>query len=585
MRGRGESDPIGTLAARAALVLALVVLVTLVGACGADSSSGGGRGDVAGAGGGAGSAGMAGTSATGGVGVGTGGMGPSVPGADADTDGDHISDYYETKTRDSDEDGTPDFQDDDSDNDGIPDADEAGDADLKSLPVDTDGDGDPDFRDLDSDDDGLPDADELARKTDPLDADSDGDKVSDLTEVAAGTDPNDKKSNPAQEGNFFFRIPYKEKPEPPKGTLVFKPEIKVADVYFLMDSSVSMGPAIDGVRTSLTGTIVPGITAAIPDLQVGAGEFDTCPEKLNSAGDVGIHHLAGTTDDAMAVATAIATVTANGGPSEPYLQSMWLFATGDTTLWPTTPPATPACGAGRIGYGCVRSGALPILVMIGDEPITQSDNCTVKVTTAMVSDALNAIGAKLVVMGPTSTAGGNVSWTEIAQATGSVDAMGNPYFFASANLSELSGGAAGPEVVNAITKLADEIALDLTTKARDLDNDGVDATDFIARIDANKKGGVADPRDSSIVCVGGLMTSDRDGDGHDETFDAVRSGTPVCFDIIAKQNTSVKSKREPQVFKAAVDVVELKSGSVLDTREVFFLVPPKPPTIGEPSIF
>ena len=346
-----------------------------------------------------------------------------------------------------------------------------------------------------------------------------------------------------------------------------------------------MGPAINGVRTNLTGTIVPGIMAAIPDLEFGAGEFDTCPEKKDTAGDVGIHHLAGTTTDAAAVAAAIATVTADGGPSEPYLQAMWLFATGDTTLWPASPPTAPACGPGRIGYGCVRDTALPILVMIGDEPITQADNCSVKVTTQMVADALNAIGAKLVAMGPMTKAAGNASWIELAQKTGSLDAMGNPLFFASKSLSELSGGAAGPEVVNAITTLANEIALDLTTKARDLDNDGVDARQFIARIDANAAGGVADPRDASIVCVGGLMTSDRDGDGHDETFDGVRSGTPVCFDIIAKQNRSVRPTRKPQVFKAAVDVVELKSGSVFDTREVFFLVPPKPPTIAEPSIF
>jgi hypothetical protein len=562
----------------------LLALVCLVPACGSDS--GGGRD---GSGSGSGTGGEAGASGgTGDTTAGTGGAGgtePSVPAGELDADGDGISDQFETRTRDTDEDGTPDFMDDDSDGDGIPDADEAGDADPKTLPRDTDEDGEPDYRDLDSDDDGLPDADELARKTDPLKADSDGDKVDDLTEIAAGTDPTDKKSNPAQEGNFFFRVPFKEEPEPPEGTLVFQPEIKVADVYFLMDASNSMGPAIDGVRTNLAGTIVPGIQAAIPDLQVGAGEFDQCPEKLDSAGDVGIHHLAGTTDDAMAVATAIATVTANGGSSEPYLQAMWLFATGDVSLWPAVGPAPPACGPDRIGYGCVRDNALPILVMIGDEPITQADNCTVKVTAQMVSDALNAIGAKLVVMGPTTTKGGSESWVEIAEATGSVDAAGNPLFFASANLTELSGGAAGPEVVNAITTLADEIALDLTTNARDLDDDGVDATDFIERIDANKKGGIADPRDKTVVCVGGLHTSDRDGDGHDETFDGVRSGTPVCFDIIAKENRSVKSAREPQVFKAAVDVIELKSGSVLDTREVFFLVPPRPPTIDEPSIF
>ena len=73
-----------------------------------------------------------------------------------DFDGDGIPDDVEIGAGDTDEDGTPDYQDTDSDNDGLSDQLEAGDD--PTEPVDTDGDGLPDYRDLDSDDDTRPDS-------------------------------------------------------------------------------------------------------------------------------------------------------------------------------------------------------------------------------------------------------------------------------------------------------------------------------------------------------------------------------------------------------------------------------------------
>ncbi len=134
---------------------------------------------------------------------------------------------------DSDNDGTPDFQDTDSDNDGIFDLAEAGgidtDADgrldgfidedgkgvddaiqASALPVfDTDGDGHLDYRDLDSDNDGIPDAVEsrgssAANPTDTdgdgagdyRESDSDGDGVSDAVEAGSNaSEPSDSNGD------------------------------------------------------------------------------------------------------------------------------------------------------------------------------------------------------------------------------------------------------------------------------------------------------------------------------------------------------------------------------------------------------
>ena len=497
----------------------------------------------------------------------------------ADRDGDSITNADE-RDLDSDGDGMTNADDEDSDGDGISDADEAGDNDLSTPPVDTDKDREPDFLDLDSDNDGLPDASEKKRGSDPREVDTDGDGTDDLTEVAAGTDLLDKKKNPTADGNFFFRVAYQKPPEPERGSLVFVPQIRAADVYFMIDSSVSMASVINAVKTNLGTTIMPGIKTAIADAQIGAGEFDNCPENL-SGNKVGIHHLAGTTADAATVVTGMAAINTKLGPSEPYPQAAWLFATGDVSPWGGVLPA-PNCGPGRIGFGCVRQEAVPILVIVGDEPYSEGAKCAFVPTVAEISKALNDIGAKLVVLGPSGT---SPEWTQIANMTGSVDAAGAPFFFSTANLQALSDATmAGPQVVSAVQKLVAEAPLSVRAVARDDDTDAFDAMEFIDRIEANTKGGVQDPRDPSVICVPGLKTADTDGDGVDETFLDVKPLTPVCFDIVAKQNDVREPGDKPEVLKAHVDVVS-GNGSVLDTRDVFFLIPPRAPTFKDPIVF
>ena len=113
---------------------------------------------------------------------------PDTPVSEVDADGDGIPDDVEG-TGDTDGDGTPDFEDQDSDGDGIPDADEAGDGDLSTDPVDSDHDGVPDYLDQDSDGNGIPDAQEGGGDhdgdgvIDSSDTDDDGDGIYDEQEI------------------------------------------------------------------------------------------------------------------------------------------------------------------------------------------------------------------------------------------------------------------------------------------------------------------------------------------------------------------------------------------------------------------
>ena len=76
--------------------------------------------------------------------------------------------------------------------------------------------------------------------------------------------------------------------------------------------------------------------------------------------------------------------------------------------------------------------------------------------------------------------------------------------------------------------------------------------------------------------------TDTDGDGHADTFTDVLPGTIVCFDIIARENTTVEPTEEPQMFRAEVHVLGT-ADTVLDRREVYFLVPPEHAGEGPPD--
>lgn len=560
----------------------------------------------------------------------------------ADSDGDGISDLQERPAGiDTDGDGIPDRDDDDSDGDGIPDATEVGDADLSTPPVDTDGDGTADYLDPDSDGDGVSDASELANGTSATATDSDMDGADDLTELAAGTNPVDAADNPIARGNFYFVVPYEEPADPQRSPLVFEPTIKNADVYFNIDRSVSMRGEIDSVKENLTSLIIPSIAAAVPDVQFGVGVFDDCPnsrptvddtgafipvsEKAysdRSGQDVGIGHLIGTTADTTALNDAIAPLTAKGNGKECLLTAAYLFATGDVDLVNSVTNDAEKnlvrpldCPANTVGYGCVRECAMPILLTIGDEPVTQENGCkpidmglpagqtrTVAEYADFVGDALQEMGAKVIVLGPTASKGStnddpndpndtgtqtngstytfNDEWYDIAIKTGSVNAAGQPYLF-----KEAEEAAVAQSIVDAVTDLVDQVPVDIAPVVRDLDMDGVDATAFIDSIQINNMPGVADPRDANRVCAGGLPTTDSDGDGTDDAYEGITPGVAVCFDVVPATNTTVEATESPQVYRAAVDVTQLGC-NVLDTREVFFLIPPKPPEVGDvPVIF
>lgn len=496
---------------------------------------------------------------------------------DIDSDDDTIGDLHEG-IADTDSDGIPDRQDLDTDGDGWSDRDEAGDSDPATPPVDTDMDEIPDFRDPDSDNDGLSDAAERDLGTDRTNADTDGDGVTDLIEIAGCEgdptcmDATDPTSSPRTRGDFVFFMPFEDTPDPLSDTLDFATDIRQADVYFIIDTTGSMGGAINNVRTSLStpGGIIDQVRAEIADVWIGVGEY-------KDFGDARIYnHRQDVSDSAAAAQTAVNALSATGGGDLPEggVPALWSIATGRGVGGPGGYGDRAGCPAGTFGYPCFRPGAVPIAVIIADVNLHNGPATGMTYTAGYTVDGspLNwaralpdILAANMRVVGvPVGTIAQN-DFNRIASDTG-------------APMPTIAtGGTVSGTVVDQIRTLANSTEFDISGVFVDDASDAVDTFDaFVDRLEAKEAG------DPARMCDARSAT-DADGDGVNETFPSVPSGNRVCFDIFVKQNDTVMPTEEPQVFRATIQV--LGDGfTELDSRDVFFLVPPVIDVGGPPIL-
>jgi hypothetical protein len=92
--------------------------------------------------------------------------------------------------------------------------------------------------------------------------------------------------------------------------------------------------------------------------------------------------------------------------------------------------------------------------------------------------------------------------------------------------------------------------------------------------------------DKSTGCASApdLKTAElRGSTGIDDTFVDVLPGTRICFDVLTKQNNTVEPAVSLQLFRARIDIWGDNS-TILDSREVWFVVPPKPPEPDDPVV-
>ncbi len=128
-----------------------------------------------------------------------------------------------------------------------------------------------------------------------------------------------------------------------------------------------------------------------------------------------------------------------------------------------------------------------------------------------------------------------------------------------------SDAAVAPAVTSAINEIVEGVPLRVTIEATDQPGDDGDALQFIDHLAVNTTAdGCTDatPREDLLYM-----------DGRDDAFAALRPGTPVCWDVVPRRNTTVEPTEEPLLFEAKLTVYG--DGSPLDERTVYFLVPPR----------
>jgi len=525
-------------------------------------------------------------------------LGPD-PAAPVDTDGDHTADFRDADSdndtvldaaeggADFDSDGVGNFRDLDADGDCRPDRLEAG----GNPPRDTDGDGRFDFLDRDSDDDGLADRVEDpdcsgtrgGDETDATRADTDGDGVTDLIETEAGTDPNAAADNPQAHGDFVFVEPYQAPQTPRDDDLDFTTRLQNVDVYILVDRSGSMGDETSSIQRNLAGVI-----DRLQCPPMGSGSPSTCIADLwAGVGGIGYRaaqpfvHYRDIQPDPSAV--TIPGVPGTGTTLETLTFGVWAAMTASGTAQATgcsfsstvtergSCSNSPAAAAGFTGYGypCFREGALPVILLATDEPPLTANDTYVCPTWTTTQSALASRHGKVVgVYGSGTTDVTREDLRTMARDTGAVDAAhGNaPLVFDGAD------AGASTAIEDGIRALANGIPLDMVARPTDDSGDSVDAVAaFVDHLETLQGG--------SPSCASGLTDVDSNGDGFRDRFVGVRAGTPVCWKLASKPNTTVPATDRPQLFRATIDVYG-DGITRLDSRRVFFLVPPRP--IDEP---
>ncbi len=295
--------------------------------------------------------------------------------------------------------------------------------------------------------------------------------------------------------------------------LNFSTRLRTADVYFLFDTTGSMGGELSNLQASMTGGtfvagcpggIVGAIKCIIPDAWFGVGrhdDFPVSPYGWGPSGDVVFENRSDMAADPAVAQAAINGIGLHNGNDWPESQTpaLWAAVTGRglSGYFPTRTGCTP----GRWGYPCFRPGTIPIVMLFTDAPFHNGSGGT----NAYANNALfaggsnagvlgtqrgptfaetvaeyNARGAKVIIIDSSeNNATARADFNAFAAGTGSLVSGGANAVYPVSG----SGTGLGSAVVNAVSDLANYSRMDVTAMA--LDNPataGVDERCFVRAI-------------------------------------------------------------------------------------------------------
>lgn len=462
----------------------------------------------------------------------------------------------------------------------------------------------------DADGDGLGDA------VDPTpgdaNGDADGDGIPDAWEVFSGTDPTVANLPPPGD-EFYVVLPEGGAPVsktiPPSVPLT----LRSADIYFLVDTTGSMGDEIINLRDSLSTYVIPEVQKLIADVQFGVGEYRDYADS-SGTGIVPYRHLENITTNTAAVQAAITGLGANSTPAdlaESAAAALYSTISGNG-LGCGVGDAPPCLGVGNWGYPCFRNDAQPIIVLVTDHefhngvwdteglanpvpgscyeyssggcdgasaclniPATDPDPSLEDViTNYLVPNDVKIVGVWTGwpgITGRFSEAAWGITYPDyddvidiwyLVNGTGSTDSLGVPFLFGAGYL----GGGIGVEVVSGIDALVSELLLDATATWLDPDPTGPDTSVLVNDVDP-------------IWC--GDCTS---LDALSNTAFGVKPGSGVTFEVTLENAMGdIPIQFDPQVYDVLIEIRSDK-GVLLGERTVHVLVPGTSGLITDPVV-
>jgi hypothetical protein len=431
--------------------------------------------------------------------------------------------------------------------------------------------------------------------------------------------------------DFFFTLPHNAPAESKQ--LSFKTLIQSLDVFFAVDTTLSMEGPITNLRDSLRNLIIPGVKqAAVMDAWFGVGAVEDFP-----AGGYGVAQvrpgamddqpfilLAPMTADVMAAQTAVNQLMNGARPRgdgldlpEGQIEALYQIATGEGNVRAGVVNVPPHTGKGKGGVE-FREGAQPVVVLVTDAAFHTRDEpgnpcnlnyqgavAQVAHTRAQTVAALNKLCAKVIGVatgvGAPRMCGPVPDSTRFAVDTGTVvppeawDVPARPAGCAAGQCCTGQGGSGEPpdatglcplvfktnfagmglntQVISGITQVARFAAFDVVTE-----NAGVTAASDGAPLPAGRT--TADflkavtPLDSTTPPPPPAVRAPVIDGGR---FTRVVPGTVVRFTVTAR-NDFIEPRTVPQVFRATI---RIRAGGCadLDERDVIILVPPSAPVI------
>ncbi|MEO0322393.1 MAG: hypothetical protein AAF447_05525 [Myxococcota bacterium] len=340
-----------------------------------------------------------------------------------------------------------------------------------------------------------------------------------------------------------------------------------ADIVFLIDVTASMSDEIERIRATLRDRIAPAIREAVADSHLGVATFADFP--IAPYGQFGrdkpFELLLPVDEDITRVQAAVDGIALGDGQDSPESQVEALFqlATGRGIL-PWVEPSGGCPNGGR-GYACLRTDALPVILLFTDAPMHNGPDArpgdidddgfggsnpydreaferagegTLPASYADAVSALQALGARVIGFDSGDDGAAGLQLRRLATATGAVTSEGPLVDDIGARGQRLT-----TSVVDAIRTFAGELEQDVSAALVDpRRGDGVDPRDFVASLTPRS----ARPESG----IGGVDTATGE-------FLDVQAGTLLDWELVLV-NGAVVPGPEPQAFD--LDVVFLGDG-------------------------